>query len=454
MPLMSINPATGELIAEWEQDSDSKVEQILESGMVGFSEWRTVSIGDRSQALLKIADELRSSVDALAELMTREMGKPVTQAKAEIGKCAWVCEYYAQSGPEFIEPIPVETSATNSYVRFDPIGPVLTIMPWNFPFWQVFRAVAPLLMAGNTVVLKHASNVSGCAIAIDQLCRKAGLPEGVFSTLLVTSSRVADIIRDNRIAAVTLTGSEAAGRSVAAVAGQSLKKAVLELGGSDPFIVLPDADIQQAAQQGALARCLNSGQSCIAAKRFLVCNEVADQFQEELVKAMRDLSLGDPFEEATEIGPLAREDLVDELHQQVTVSVERGATLVTGGQPLTGDGCFYPATVLADVQPGMSAFDEELFGPVAAVISVEDAEHAIRLANQSRFGLGASIWTEDLKTAESLARQIESGAVFINDFTKSDPRLPFGGVKDSGFGRELSDFGIREFVNVKTVVVK
>lgn len=453
MSLLSINPATGEQLHEYQEHSDSEIDQILNVSQAAYQTWHGTSFQDRTAALRQIAVRLGESSEELAYLMTSEMGKPIRQARAEVEKCAWVLNFYADNGPDFLSPLPVETSASRSYVRFDPIGSVLAVMPWNFPFWQVFRAAAPAIMAGNAVVLKHASNVSGCSLAIEQLFETELLPHGLFRSLLISSSGVRGVIEDQRIAAVTVTGSEAAGRAVAAAAGHSLKKSVLELGGADPFIVLADADIDNAARHAAIARTQNSGQSCIAAKRFLVCERVVQEFETAFVREMEALTTGNPTAEDTDIGPLARQDLVDELHRQVSESVAGGAKILTGGAPLDGLDCFYPPTVLSEVSPGMPAFDEELFGPVAAVTAVRDADHAVELANQSRFGLGASLWTSDTRTAEALARRIESGAVFINEFTKSDPRLPFGGVKASGYGRELSDFGIREFTNIKTVWV-
>jgi succinate-semialdehyde dehydrogenase/glutarate-semialdehyde dehydrogenase len=386
--------------------------------------------------------------------MTEEMGKPIAAAESEVDKCAWVCDYYAEHAAAFLSPEASATDAARSFVRFDPIGPVLAIMPWNFPFWQHFRFAAPAVMAGNVGVLKHASNVPGCALAIEDLFRRAGFPEGVMTTLLVPSARTAELIARPEIKAVTLTGSEAAGREVAAQAGRHLKKTVLELGGSDPFIVLDDADPIAAAEQAARARTINSGQSCIAAKRFLVEEAVADRFEAEFVRRMEALRVGDPMDRETEVGPLAREDLLTALDDQVSRSVAAGARLATGGRRLDRKGWFYPPTVLLGVRPGMPAFDEETFGPVAAVTRARDAAEAIELANRSRFGLGASIWTGDPARAEDLAREIEAGSVFVNGMVKSDPRLPFGGVKSSGYGRELAAFGIREFVNIKTVWIK
>jgi succinate-semialdehyde dehydrogenase/glutarate-semialdehyde dehydrogenase len=382
------------------------------------------------------------------------MGKTIASAEAEVDKCAWGCEFYAEHAQRYLADELVVTDATKSFVRYDPLGPVLAVMPWNFPFWQVFRFAAPALMAGNVAILKHAANVPGCAVAIEEVFRKAGFPAGVMTTLLVSSDRVQSLIEHPAIRAITLTGSDRAGESVAAAAGKQLKKTVLELGGSDPFIVLADADPAAVAGQAAKARTINSGQSCIAAKRFIVDEAIADRFENAFAEQMKNLQVGDPLDRATEVGPLAREDLVDSLDEQVRRTISAGAKLLAGGQRLSRKGYFYAPTVLANVEPGMPAFDEETFGPVAAITRATDEAHAIELANRSPFGLAASIWTGDPARGEALAAQIESGAVFVNEISKSDPRLPFGGVKRSGYGRELAEFGIREFVNIKTIYVK
>ena len=394
---------------------------------------------------------LRTRRAEYARTMTLEMGKPIVQGEAEVDKCAWVCEYYADHAEAFLAEQPRETEASRSYVRFDPLGPVLAVMPWNFPFWQVFRFAAPALMAGNAGVLKHASNVPRCALAIEEVFREAGFPRGLFSTVLVGSSSVAALIANPRIVAVTLTGSDRAGSKVAEQAGRELKKTVLELGGSDPFIVLADADLAAAARTAAEARLINSGQSCIAAKRFIVVEPVADQFLDRFLDELRSRRMGDPLVRGTQVGPQARLDLRDSLHEQVAESVKRGAKLLLGGEVPAGKGAFYPPTLLAAVDKGMPAFDEETFGPVAAVIRAKDAADAVRLANDSAFGLGASLWTQDRARAERMAAQIEAGSVFVNGVVKSDPSLPFGGIKRSGYGRELSEYGIREFVNIKSV---
>jgi len=452
--MRSVNPATEETIHEYGEHDAGEVRHRLERAAAAASSWRDFSFAERAELMKRAAALLREGRAEHGRLMTEEMGKPIAAAESEVDKCAWVCDFYAEHAAAFLAPEMIATDAARSFVRFDPIGPVLAIMPWNFPFWQHFRFAAPAVMAGNVGVLKHASNVPGCALAIEDLFRRAGFPEGVMTTLLVPSARTAELIARPEIKAVTLTGSETAGMEVAAQAGRHLKKTVLELGGSDPFIVLDDADPIAAAEEAAKARTINSGQSCIAAKRFLVEEAVADRFEAEFVRRMEALRVGDPMDRETEVGPLAREDLLTALDDQVSRSVAAGARLATGGRRLDRKGWFYPPTVLLGVRPGMPAFDEETFGPVAAVTRARDAAEAIELANRSRFGLGASIWTGDPARAEDLAREIEAGSVFVNGIVKSDPRLPFGGVKSSGYGRELAAFGIREFVNIKTVWIK
>jgi acyl-CoA reductase-like NAD-dependent aldehyde dehydrogenase len=447
----AVDPATEEVIATYEPFSPAQVEAALEAAAQAFARWRRTPVAERAAAVRALAEVLRARRDDWALLITREMGKPIVEAEAEIEKCAWNCEYFAEHGPGFLADLPVPTEARESYVAFDPLGVVLAIMPWNFPFWQVFRFLAPALVAGNTAVLKHAANVPGCALAIEEAVRQAGLPDGVLRTLLISTAEVEQVIADRRIAAVTLTGSSAAGEAVAAAAGKRIKKQVLELGGSDPFIVLADADLDAAARTAARARNQNSGQSCIAAKRFLVEEPVAEAFLERFVAAVTALRVGDPRDRATNVGPLARADLRESLARQVEASRARGARLVVGGAPLPGRGFFYQPTILDGVSPEMPAFCEETFGPVAAVIRVRDAEEAIALANASDYGLGAALWTQNLARARQLVRQIEAGVVFVNGMVASDPRLPFGGIKRSGYGRELGVFGIREFTNIKTV---
>ena len=452
--MKSINPATEEPIAEYPQHTPAQIEKRLRRAESAFDAWRRTRCHDERTPYMKsAANLLRSRRAELSKLMVREMGKPITGAEQEIDKCADACDYFAEHAEALLANEPIESDATRSYVRFDPIGPVLAIMPWNFPFWQVIRFAAPNLMAGNVGVLKHSPNVIGCALAIEQLFRDAGFPDGVFTTLLVDTPMVQRIIEHPAIRAVTLTGSERAGRAVAAEAGSVLKKTVLELGGSDPFIVLADADIGAVAKSAAAARCINSGQSCIAAKRFIVEETAADEFEAAFALAMAELVVGDPSKRETQVGPLARRDLMENLADQVTRSVKAGARVVVGGHQ-RDKGFYYAPAVLADVRPGMAVFDEETFGPVAAVARAGDEHDLIWLANVTKYGLGASIWTRDLDRAERLAARIEAGNVFVNGPVKSDPRLPFGGIKTSGYGRELGLMGIREFVNAKTVWVK
>src|SRR5881397_2106349 len=451
MSLQSVNPATGEVLETFTPPSARELDDIVAQSRAAFLEWRPVPFKARAERMRAAARTLRRRRAEFARTMTLEMGKPIAQGEAEVDKCAWACEYYADTAEGFLAVQPRETDARKSFVRFDPLGVVLAVMPWNFPFWQVFRFAAPALMAGNAAVLKHASNVPGCALAIESVFRDAGFPRGLFATVLVGSSAVAGLIADRRVVAVTLTGSDHAGSQVAQHAGRELKKTVLELGGSDPFIVLADADLAAAASTAADARLVNSGQSCIAAKRFIVVEAVADQFIPRFVEELRARRVGDPLSRDTQVGPQARVDLRDALHRQVEESVRRGARLLLGGEIPPGKGAFYPPTLLSEVSEGMAAFDEETFGPVAAVIRAKDDADAVRLANRSQFGLGASVWTQDRTRAERLAAQIESGSVFVNGIVKSDPRVPFGGIKRSGYGRELSEYGIREFVNIKTV---
>jgi succinate-semialdehyde dehydrogenase / glutarate-semialdehyde dehydrogenase len=451
--MRSVNPATGTILTEYPDHDDAELARRLAASTAAFPLWRSRSFAERGAVVRATATRLRARRDELARLMTLEMGKPIAQAEAEVEKCAWVCEHFAQHAEHDLAPQPVASDATRSYVRCDPLGAVLAVMPWNFPFWQVFRCAAPALMAGNVVLLKHASNVPGCALAIEDVFREAGLPPGAFVTLLVPAAAVPGIVAHDAVAAVSLTGSEPAGAAVAAVAGHALKKCVLELGGSDPFIVLADADVERVAPAAVNARLLNNGQSCIAAKRFIVEAPLYDRFAAAFMHHMRSATAGDPLDRTVTLGPLARPDLRDELHAQVTRSVAAGAVLLAGGTVPGGPGAFYPATVLGEVQPGMAAFEEETFGPVAALIRARNAQHAVALANRSRYALGASVWSADAAKAEGLARDIEAGQVFVNGIVKSDPRLPFGGIKRSGYGRELSAVGIREFVNLKTVWV-
>lgn len=455
MPIESINPATGEKIADYPEMAAEEVADIIGRAHDAWCDWRTRPMDDRAALMRKAGALLEERKEKYAALMTAEMGKPIVQARAEVDKCAWVCRFYADEAPRFLARDAVSTDATYSYVAYQPLGLVLAVMPWNFPLWQVFRFAAPALMAGNGGLLKHASNVYGCALAIEEVFRDAGFPDHVFRTLVIGSSKVADVIADSRVAAVTLTGSTPAGKAVAAAAGQALKKTVLELGGSDPYVVLEDADLDQAVSACITGRLLNTGQSCIAAKRWIVVERVYEEFCAAVTSAMAAQRFGDPMDEAIDLGAMARADLRDELHDQVARSVAAGAICLTGGEIPEGPGAFYPATLLANVTPGMPAYDEEMFGPVASLIRVADEAEAIRVANDTPFGLGAAVFTADTNRGERIARwELEAGCCFVNDFVRSDPRLPFGGVKESGYGRELGPFGIREFVNIKTVYVR
>ncbi|MES2704778.1 MAG: NAD-dependent succinate-semialdehyde dehydrogenase [Bacteroidota bacterium] len=453
--LSSINPATGQQIKKYPVDDQAKVEKALKQAVKTFEEWRKLPFSKRAVVLRNIAKEIRKEKNNLVKLAALEMGKPLQQGHYEVEKCAKTLEFYAREGAKFLADEVVHTDARKSYVSFQPLGAVLAIMPWNFPYWQVFRAMGPTVMAGNVMVLKHASNVTGCALAIEDLILKAGAPKGLLQTLLLPSAEVGKLIDDSRIAAVTLTGSTAAGSKVAEAAGRNLKKAVLELGGSDPYIILADADLDVAVEIAVRGRLVNSGQSCIAAKRFVVVKEVRKEFERRFTEEMKKVTYGDPMDERNRMGPMARMDLRDQLHEQVVKSIEKGAKLLCGGAVPEGEGAFYPATVLTNVKKGMPAYDEELFGPVAAIIEAKNEADAIRIANDSVYGLGAGIISRDRKKAELLAREeVQAGNCYVNDFVHSDPLLPFGGIKQSGYGRELSSFGIREFVNIKSVYIK
>jgi len=453
--LISINPANEEKLKEYTEHNQSEINTILHQSQESFRLWRTTSWSVRAGLMNKAAGVLRKHRDEFAVLMATEMGKPVQAGRAEIEKCAMVCEYYAEHGESFLADQIIGSDASKSFVAFQPLGVILAIMPWNFPFWQVFRFAAPTLMAGNAGVLKHASNVTGCALAIEDVFKEAGFPEHLFRTLKLGSKQVATVIEHPVVQAVTLTGSVPAGRAVAGKAGQMLKKTVLELGGSDPYLVLEDADLDLAVPACVNSRLINSGQSCIAAKRFVVVESVKDEFERRFVELMRQKKMGDPLDEQNHIGPQARNDLRDELHQQVEESLHKGAICLLGGKIPAGKGAWYPPTVLTNVTTGMPAHDDELFGPVAAIITAKNEQDAIAIANKSVFGLGAAVFTRDVKKGERIAaRELAAGCCFVNDNVKSDPRLPFGGIKDSGYGRELSQFGIREFVNIKTVSIK
>jgi succinate-semialdehyde dehydrogenase / glutarate-semialdehyde dehydrogenase len=457
MAIATINPATGELLKSFEPLNDTEISTKLDLAQQAFEDYRQTNFEMRSHFLNQAADILERDKSEFAKIMTLEMGKTYKSAVAEVEKCALVCRYYAEHAPQFLADVPVPTDASNSYVKYQPLGIILAVMPWNFPFWQVFRFAAPALMAGNVGILKHASNVPQCALAIAEIFLKAGFPQGVFQTFLIGAAKVADIIADDRVKAATLTGSEPAGMALAANAGKQIKKVVLELGGSDPFIVLPSADIEAAATIAVNARLLNNGQSCIAAKRFIIAESVADKFEKLFLEKFQALKIGDPMLPETDIGPLATPDILKELDAQVKTAVNSGGKILIGGdisQLKMQNGNFYPPTILTDISPEQPIAKEEFFGPVAMLFRVSDINAAIKIANSTPFGLGASAWTTDTSEQQRLINEIEAGAVFINSMVKSDPRLPFGGIKRSGYGRELSIQGIHEFVNVKTVWVK
>jgi succinate-semialdehyde dehydrogenase / glutarate-semialdehyde dehydrogenase len=454
MPIASVNPTTGETLKTFEPLSETQIGEKLEQASQAFRSYRQTSLADRERWMLSAAEILKTEKQNLARLMTTEMGKPIKGAVGEAEKCAWVCRYYAETAKHHLADKIVETNASRSYVRFQPLGPVLAVMPWNFPFWQVFRFAAPALMAGNVGLLKHASNVPQCALAIEDILRRAGFPNGAFQTLLVGSDAVKRILTDIRVVAATLTGSEPAGRSIASIAGNQIKKTVLELGGSDPFIVMPSAQLEEAVTTAVKARTINNGQSCIAAKSFIVAADIYDEFERRFVEQMKALRVGDPLDEATEIGPLATEQILKDVDEQVKTSVAAGALILTGGKKLDRAGNYYEPTVLVNIPPNSPASCEEIFGPVAMLFRVNNISEAIELANATSFGLGAAAWTNKQNEQERFSDELEAGSVFINGMVASDPRLPFGGIKNSGYGRELGEFGIREFVNVKTVWVK
>src|SRR5258705_1396271 len=451
MGIASINPATGETLKTFEPLGKNDIEEKLQQASDTFRTYRQTSFEDRARMMLRAAEILDTEKHDFGKIMTTEMGKPLKAAISEAEKCASACRYYAENASRQLADQVVQTEARRSFVRFQPLGPVLAVMPWNFPFWQVFRFAAPALMAGNVGLLKHASNVPQCALAIEDIFRRAGFPEGAFQTLLIGSEAVEGILTDSRVVAATLTGSEPAGRSVASIAGKQIKPTVLELGGSDPFIVMPSADLAKAVTTAVKARTINNGQSCIAAKRFIVATEIYEEFEESFVSQMKALRIGDPMKESTEIGPLATPQILNDLDEQVKKAVATGARVLTGGRKIDRPGNFYEPTVLVDVNPESPVSCEEIFGPVAMLFRVEGVDDAIRLANATPFGLGSAAWTNDLNEQARFIDEIEAGSVFINGMVASDPRLPFGGIKNSGYGRELAEFGIREFVNIKTV---
>ncbi len=449
--MKSINPATGQVIWEYTEHTSSEVKIIIEDVHSEWLKWKETSMEHRSVLLRNAASILLERKETYARLITDEMGKIVRESLSEVEKCVNACKYYADHAAKLLEDQVIPSDASRSLVTFQPLGVILAVMPWNFPFWQVFRFAIPSLMAGNAAVLKHASNVPGCSLAIEEIFRDAGFPKNLFRSLIISSTEVEPVIANPRIIAATLTGSEFAGSQVASIAGKHIKKTVLELGGSDAFIVLEDADMDKAVRTAITARMINQGQSCIAAKRFIVVKSRAIEFETRVKLALESLRMGDPLDMQTDVGPLARQDIADEIDRQVKRSIASGARLVLGGKPVKRLGFYYQPTLLADVKKGMPVYSEETFGPVVSIISVKDEEEAIAVANDSEFGLGGSIWTENIEHGEALARRIETGAIFVNGLTKSDPRLPFGGIKKSGYGRELSEFGIREFVNVKTI---
>ena len=454
MAITSINPATGKTIKTYDEMKPNQAAAAVAQAYEIWRTWRTTSFGERVKPMKKTAEILRQRKDDLARLMAVEMGKPLAQGVAEAEKCAWACDYYADNAEAHLAPDVIKTEGSKSYVAFEPLGVVLAVMPWNFPLWQVYRFAAPALMAGNVGVLKHASNVPGCALVIEEIFNQAGFPAGAFRTLLIANTQVRAVIEHPLVRAVTLTGSTLAGQAVASQAGAVLKKTVLELGGSDPYVVLEDADLDRAVETCVNSRLINGGQSCIAAKRFIVVEPVRATFIDRFVALMKTKKMGDPLQEGIDLGPQARHNLRDDLHKQVLSSIERGAKLLLGGQVPAGEGAYYPPTVLTDVKPGMPAYDEEIFGPVAAIISAKDEEDAVRIANDTIFGLGAAVFTKDAQRGERVARKLEAGSTFVNSLVASDPRLPFGGIKESGYGRELGSYGIKEFVNTKTVYVK
>jgi len=454
MVLKSINPSNGEILKDFSENSEKEVKDKLNKSTKNFADWKNITFEKKRNLLKNVSTILKKNKNKYARLMALEMGKPFAQAVAEVEKCAWVCDFYVENGCNFLKKELIKTDADLSYVQYTPLGVVLGIMPWNFPFWQVFRFAVPSLIAGNTVLLKHSSNVPQCALAIEDIFKQAGFKKNEFQTLLISSKKISNIIEDDRVAAVSLTGSTIAGMKTAERTGKNIKKTVLELGGSDPFIVLDDADLHYTVDMAVKGRMINNGQSCIAAKRFIVFDDIFDKFQELLTKKISNLRVGNPLDKNVDIGPLATKDIVDQIDRQVKKSVEMGAKVLVGGKKLDREGFFYLPTVITNIKEEMPVYKEETFGPVAAIIKVKDENEAVKIANDTCYGLGASIWTHDDKKAENLSKYIEAGNVFINEIVKSDPRLPFGGIKKSGFGRELSYYGIKEFVNIQTVYIK
>ncbi len=454
MSIHIINPATGDIVKEFTPFSQQVIEEKLQCAIQSYHEWKKSAFSVRKKLMLSVASNLMKNKEKYAKIITMEMGKPITQSESEIEKSVWVCRYFAENAEKFLKEEYIQTEAKKSFIQYKPLGVILAIMPWNFPFWQVFRAVVPIIMAGNTVILKHASNVPTTSLVIEKIFRHNGFNKGILTSLLIEGSTVLKIIEDARIVAVTLTGSEYVGKNVGARAGSYIKKVVMELGGSDPFIILSDADLRIASDTAVKARILNAGQSCIAAKRFIVCQDIVDEFVSLFISKMKTLVMGDPLDKNTEVGPMARRDLLIQLDHQVKKSVKKGARILLGGKIVEGKGFFYEPTIVSNVVKGMPLYDEEIFGPVASIITVADEDEALFVANDTQYGLGASIWTHNEKSIEKCVHGLEVGSLFINDMVKSDPRLPFGGIKLSGYGRELGTYGIKEFVNIKTIVIK
>lgn len=452
--ITTTNPATGKEIKSYETLTNEEIQDKLAIGQEAFQSWKKLSYAERAEYLMKVAQILKNESEEYGKIITEEMGKPLHEATGEVAKCAWVCEHYAEKGEEYLQKEYVETEAKKSYMQFDPIGIILEVMPWNFPFWQAFRVSAPTLMAGNVIVLKHASNVPGSALAIEEIFRKAGVPEGVFQTLIISSSQVEGVLSDDRVQAVSLTGSEYAGSQVASIAGREIKKSVMELGGTDPFIVMPDADMDAAINTCMIAKYLNGGQVCISAKRLVLHKDIAEEFMTKFIERTKGMTIGDPMNKDTKIGPISSEKAWNEIHEQVQANVNAGAELVLGGKKIDGEGFFYESTILSGITKDMPGYYEEIFGPVSLVFIVDSEDEAIKLANDSRYGLGASVWTQDEELIEKFTNEIEAGSVFVNEMVKTDPRISVGGIKKSGYGREIGEYGIKEFTNIKAVWIK